>query len=176
MERDKLFFRHVLLHYFDLKKTAATAHKLLFEAYGNCAPSERTCQEWFHRFKNGDFDVNDKERSGQPKKFEDTDLQALLDENSTQTLQELSAALNVTSMAVSKRLRAMGKIQKEGKWLPHELTANAIANRLNISISLLARHKKKSFLWRIVTGDEKWIYFDNPKGKKSWVDPGQPST
>lgn len=26
-----------------------------------------------------------------------------------------------------------------------------------------------------MTGDEKWIYFDNPKRKKSWVDPGQPS-
>ena len=38
------------------------------------------------------------------------------------------------------------------------------------------RLKKKSFLHRIVTGDEKWIYFDNPKCKKSWVNPGQPST
>jgi len=26
-----------------------------------------------------------------------------------------------------------------------------------------------------VTGDKKWIYFDNPKRKKSWMDPGQPS-
>jgi len=149
MERDKLFFRHVLLHYFDLKKTAAAAHKLLVEAYGNCAPSERS-QEWFQRFKSGDYDVNDKQ--GQLKKFEDTELQALLDENSAQTLQELSAALNVTPMAVSKRLHAMGKIQKEGKWVPHELTENAIANRLNISISLLARQKKEFFVahcdWR----------------------------
>ena len=36
--------------------------------------------------------------------------------------------------------------------------------------------KRKSFLYRIVTGDEKWIYFQNPKRKKSWVDPAQPST
>jgi len=78
-------------------------------------------------------------------------------------------------MVVSKRLHAMEKIQKEGKWVPHELIENAIANRLNISISLLAR-QKKSFLWRIVTGNEKWIYFDNPKRKRSWVDSGQPST
>nr|KAF6378822.1 hypothetical protein mMyoMyo1_009719 [Myotis myotis] len=27
-----------------------------------------------------------------------------------------------------------------------------------------------------MTGDEKWIYFENPKHTKSWVDPGQPST
>ena len=38
---------------------------------------------------------------------------------------------------------------------------------------LLERHKKKSFLHRIVTGDEKWIHYDNPKCKKSYVEPGE---
>lgn len=38
----------------------------------------------------------------------------------------------------------------------------------------LACQAKKSFSWHIVTGDENWIYFDNPKRRKSWVDPGQP--
>ena len=41
---------------------------------------------------------------------------------------------------------------------------------------LLDRYKRKSFLHRIVTGDEKWIYFENPKRRKSWVNPGEPST
>ena len=40
---------------------------------------------------------------------------------------------------------------------------------------LLGRHKKKSFLHRIDTGDEKWIHYDNPKRKKSYVKPGQPA-
>ena len=40
---------------------------------------------------------------------------------------------------------------------------------------LLERHKKKSFLHRIVTGDEKCIHYDNPKCKKSYVKPGQPA-
>ena len=34
-----------------------------------------------------------------------------------------------------------------------------------------------SFLHQIVTGDEKnWIYFENPKRKRSWVTSGEPST
>lgn len=41
---------------------------------------------------------------------------------------------------------------------------------------LLARYKRKLFLHRIVTGDEKWIYFENPKRKKSWLTPGELST
>ena len=35
---------------------------------------------------------------------------------------------------------------------------------------LLERHKKKSFLHPIVTGDEQWIHYD-----KSYVKPGQPA-
>jgi len=61
----------------------------------------------------------------------------------------------------------MGKIHKEGIRLPHELSENAILNRFCIATSLLARQRKKSFLWRIISDDEKWIYFDNPKRKKS---------
>lgn len=176
MDRDKLFFRCVLLHYFDLKKSAAEAHRLLAETYGESAPSETVCRDWFRRFKSGDCDVYDKERPGQPKKFEDEELKALLDDNPAQSLRELAQQLGVDKSTVSRRLHAIGKIQKEGKWLPHRLTDSAIANRLNICISLLAKQRKKSFLWRIVTGDEKWIYFENPKRKKSWVDPGQPTT
>jgi len=63
MNRDKLFFRYVLLHYFDLKKTAAETHRLLSEMYGDETPSERTCRVWFERFRSGDFNVRGKERS-----------------------------------------------------------------------------------------------------------------
>ena len=116
MNRDKLFFRHALLYYFDLQKSVSETCRLLQERYGKQAPSHTTCKEWFQRFRSGDTDVNDKEHSGQPKKFKYTELQALLNENSAQ-------------------------MQMKSCW-----------------------QKKKSFLWRIVTGD------------KTWVDPGQPST
>ena len=32
------------------------------------------CPHWFHRFKNGDFDVDDRPREGRPKTFEDADV------------------------------------------------------------------------------------------------------
>jgi len=41
-ESHNLFFQHMLLHYFDLKKTATEVHRLLFEAYGDETLSERT--------------------------------------------------------------------------------------------------------------------------------------
>jgi len=101
------------------------------------------------------------------------DYQALLDEDDTQSQKMLAEQLDV-SQAISMRLHAMGKVQKTGKWMPHELNDRQMERRQNTCQILLARQKRKSFLHRIVTGDEKWIYFQNPKPKKSWVDPAQP--
>ena len=28
-------------------------------------------------------------------------------------------------------------------------------------------------MWKIVTGDEKWVYYDNPSNKKQWLSPSQ---
>lgn len=171
---EKQHLREALLFCFNLKKTAAESHRMLTEAYGQYALSEPTCREWFRRFKNGDFEVRDKERSGQPKKFQDDELATLLDEDPTQTLGKLATTLNVDRSTVGKRLHTMGFIQKQGVWVPHELTERAIATRLTMCDLLLQRQKRKSFLHRIVTGDEKWIYYDNPKRPKAWVKPGEP--
>lgn len=172
MDRDKVFFRGVLLFLFDSKKTAAEAHKMLSDTYGEQVPSYRSCREWFQRFKSGDFDLKDKERPGQPKKFGDAELQALLDENPCQTQEELAVQLNVSRATVSNRLHAMGKIRKLGKWVPHQLSEKQLEARLTACKNHLAEHKKHSFLHRIVTGDEKWVYYDNPKRKAGYVDPG----
>ena len=58
--------------------------------------------QWFRRFKNGDFDVDDRPREGRPKTFEDTELEALLNEDPCQTQEELASALGVTRQAISK--------------------------------------------------------------------------
>jgi len=47
--------------------------------------------------------------------------------------------------------------------------------RRDIALTLLSKFQK-DFLHKIITGDEKWILCDNPKRRKSWVNPGQPST
>ena len=146
------------------------------KVYGEHALSKTTPRDWFRRLKSGDFDLSNKDRGKPLKKFEDAELQALLDEDSTKTLKQLAKALEVDQGTISRRLHTIGKIQKEGKWLPYELKERDIETRKTTCEILFDRFKKKSFLHRIVIDDEKWIYFDNPKRKKSWVDPGQPLT
>ena len=119
--------------------------------------------------------MEDEERPGQPKKFEDEELEALLDEDCCQTQEELAESSGVTQAAILKRLKAAGYIQKQGNWVPHELKLRDVERRFCMSEKLLELHKKKSFLHRIITDYEKWIHHDNPKPKKSYVKPGQPA-
>ena len=58
-EPNSRHLREVLMFCFNMKKSAAEAHRMLSNIYGEVAISERTCREWFQRFKNGDFDVED---------------------------------------------------------------------------------------------------------------------
>ena len=60
-----------------MKKSAAEAHRMLSNTYGEAAISERTYREWFQRFKNGDFDVED-HSGGREKVFEDAELEDYL--------------------------------------------------------------------------------------------------
>ena len=55
---------------------------MLTSTHGEPALSEITCREWFQRFKSGDFDVEDRHGGGKENIFEDSELEALLDEDS----------------------------------------------------------------------------------------------
>jgi len=94
-------------------------------------------------------------------------LQVLLNEDDTQSQKILAEQLAVSQAGISMRLHATGKVRKIGKWVSHELNDRQMERRQSTCQILLVRQKRKSFLHRIVTGDEKWIYFQNPKRKKS---------
>ena len=73
----------------------------------------------FCRFNDDNFDLSDKKRENRPRKVEDCQL--LLDEDDIQSQKMLAEQLGVSQAAISMRLHAMGKVQKIGKWVLHEL-------------------------------------------------------
>jgi len=65
----------------------------------------------------GDFSVENKPRSGQPKKFEDKELEALLEEDQSQTQEELTESLGLIQQADFYTIESHGndsKIRKLG--------------------------------------------------------------
>lgn len=67
MSRDtpkKVHLRQILINYYFLNKTAVEVYRVLQKGDGEMTPNQKTCQDWFKRFKSDDFDVNDKEDPG----------------------------------------------------------------------------------------------------------------
>ena len=127
---------------------------MLSSTYSEAALSERTCRKQFQRFKSGDFDVEDRHGGGKEKIFEDSELEELLAEDSHQTQEELGESLGMTQQAISKRLKIMGMIRKQGNWFPYKLNPRDVKRHFFACEQLLQRHNWKGFLHRIVTGDK----------------------
>ncbi|KAL3289570.1 hypothetical protein HHI36_022984 [Cryptolaemus montrouzieri] len=120
--------REVSIFFFHSKKTAAEAHRELQKVYGDAAlrPS----------------------REGRPKIFEDAELEVLLDEDPCQTKVEFASVLGFTREAISKRLHALGMIQKQETWVPYDLKPRDVERRFFECEQLLQRQKRKGFLHR----------------------------
>ncbi|UYV83687.1 hypothetical protein LAZ67_23002073 [Cordylochernes scorpioides] len=132
--------REVLLFAFNWKKSASEAHRMLEEVYGDHALSKSQCYRWFKKFQSGDFELDNEPRGKPPQKFEDAELKALLDEDSTQTQEKLAKQLQVSQCAVSLRLYSLGMTQKLSKWVPHELSERQQQRRLDADVMLILQH------------------------------------
>ena len=88
-EPNSRHLREVLIFCFNMKKAAAETHRMLSNIYGEAVISERTCREWFQRFKNGDFECR-RHSGGREKVFEGAELEALLEQDSCQNQEELT--------------------------------------------------------------------------------------
>ena len=163
----------VFLHYFISKKTTAESHRILVKASGEHASSETTwlvstfSKWWF--------------RPQQQRPWKTT---------------EKNWRCRIAGIAGRRFDSNPTKIGESiGRWPGNYfqmLCHWKDPKRRKIGVVRIKRKrhwKAKNHLWNFVWSFQKkfifvsncywrwkWIYFDNPKRKKSWVDPGQPST
>ncbi|XP_014489314.1 PREDICTED: histone-lysine N-methyltransferase SETMAR-like [Dinoponera quadriceps] len=52
-------------------------------------------------------------------------------------------------------------VNKLNVWMPHELNKNNVMGRILATNSLLKRHQNEPFLKQIISGDLKWIVYNN---------------
>ena len=154
-----MHFRHILLYYFRKGKNASQAHKKLCAVYGNEALKERQCQNWFAKFRSGDFSVKNAQRSGRPVEVDESHIKAIIDSDRHSTTREIAEKLNVSHTCIQKKLKQLGHVKKLDLSVPHQLKEIHLMQRISICDSLLRRNEIDPFLKRLVTGDEKWIVY-----------------
>ncbi|GFV59244.1 histone-lysine N-methyltransferase SETMAR [Trichonephila clavipes] len=88
MESDKQHFRHILLFYYRKGKSAVQARKKLTDVYGEGELTVRQSQNWFAKFRSGNFDVEEAPRSRRPVEADKDAIKTLVDANRRITTRE----------------------------------------------------------------------------------------
>ena len=100
-------------------------------------------------------------------KIDNDELKAVVEEDTSQTTCALAERFNVLIPSVLDHLKQIGKINKLGNWVPHELKEHQKTRHLETCCSMLSRQnteQKKLFL------HGKSILFNNCKRSVRWLD------
>nr|pir hypothetical protein C45H4.5 - Caenorhabditis elegans [Caenorhabditis elegans] len=165
--------RLLLLYEFRLGQSAMEAERNICGAMGEGALSYNTAKSWFQKFKNGDFSLEEIERSGRPVELNEEDLVKLVEEEPRLSLREMEEKLECCHSTIARHLGRLGFTSKLGIWVPHELSASQKLTRVNVCTQLLTFRRKFDWLNNLVTGDEKWVLYVNHSRKRQWLPIGE---
>ena len=72
-------------------------------------------------------------------------------------------------------MQRLGLVKKLNFWIPHELRKIDLTKRIDACDLHLKRNEFDPFMKRIITGDEKWIVYNNVVRKRSWSKRDEPT-
>ena len=82
------------------KRQERIAQKKLCDIYGNEALKERQYQNWFAKFRSGDFLLKNAQRSGSPVKIDEPHTKAIINSDCRSTIRETAEKLNVSHTSI----------------------------------------------------------------------------
>lgn len=163
----------VLRHYWKKSCSAAEAAREINRIEGEGLLDERTARRWFQKFHSGDTTLERKKGSGRPSLDIDDALQEAIDSNPAISTRDLAIECGASKDTVCRHLHSMGKVKRSSRLVPHELTPQQSAKRVEICKNLLNYPTDLRFYKKIVTCDEKWVYWRNPDTSGQWLSQGQ---
>lgn len=145
---------------------------MLHTAYGDNSLSSAQVFRWHKAFKEGRENVDDETRSGRPATTlldENVDrVRAVLAKDRRLTVRMIGEEINLSKTVVHRIITEKLNMRKIcAKLVPQVLTDDQKENRVFICQELLDRlTTEPTFLNRVITGDETWIFEYDPESKR----------
>ncbi|EZA50238.1 Histone-lysine N-methyltransferase SETMAR [Ooceraea biroi] len=150
-----------MLFFYRKGKNASQVTNSICSVYGEGALAERTVRKWFAKFRAGDFNLKDQERSGRPSTTDDDQIKTLIENNPRYTTRELAEILKISKTTVHDHVVKLGYVSRYDVWVPHNLAGKRpeLANRKGVvfhrdnarpHVSLTTRQKLLEFGWDVL--------------------------
>ncbi|CAF1081757.1 unnamed protein product [Rotaria sp. Silwood1] len=174
MEIQKLEHRSVIKFLVLEGHSPSNIYERMVVVYGDHAPSRTRVFEWAHRFKDGRLSIEDDPKCGRPITATDDQtvkaIESLIIEDRRITIHQIADAVGISTGTVDGIIHDQLHMTKvSARWVPHLLTPDQRYERVQACQELLARYSTEGndFLFRIITGDESWLYYYDPESKQS---------
>ncbi|XP_059989713.1 histone-lysine N-methyltransferase SETMAR-like [Lagenorhynchus albirostris] len=120
------------------------------------------------KFCAGDFSLDDAPLSGKPVEVDSDQIETLIENHQCYTTWNIADILKISKSSTENHLHHLGYVHRFDVWAPHKLSEKNLLDNISACDSLLKHNENVLFLKQIVTGDEKWILFNNVEWKKLW--------
>jgi [histone H3]-lysine36 N-dimethyltransferase SETMAR len=169
MEKSKQHIRHCLLFQYQCQASAAEATRIICSVIAPDAVSIKTAEMWFKRFRNGDYSLEDKPKSGRPSTINLDSLKELIESDPSLTTRQLATTLRCSKNTISYHFSKLELVSKLGALIPYDLNQLQLNSRVEAGQRLLDLHRSQAWLKQIITCDEKWVCYNNITRKRQWV-------
>ncbi|KOX78891.1 Histone-lysine N-methyltransferase SETMAR [Melipona quadrifasciata] len=138
-----MHLRHVMLRCFKKGNSAKDTADEIFTVYGSGTTTIRTVRDWFKKFRAGNFELKDEDRSGRPATTDTDIIKTVLTENPRYSVREIVDATNIPKTTVHEHLIKIGYANRCEVWVPHLLTETGLVNRVS-TIGEPTRRQRKT--------------------------------
>ncbi|GFW93966.1 histone-lysine N-methyltransferase SETMAR [Trichonephila clavipes] len=161
MEVNKEKIRYILQFFFDKGKNASQVAEIVNGVYGADTVTANYVQIWFCRFRSGIFDAKDAPHTGRPI-IENVDkITEIIQVDRHVSSRSIAQELKIDHKTVLNHLRKVGLKKKFDVWCHTNEHQKNMINRIFICEALAKWNEIDPFLQRMVTGEEKWVTYDN---------------